>query len=112
MEEETDGGTTSKMLNGSTKNNSAKKTREDVLIDLTELDNLNSTSCDDSSKIPTGDESFSTKLPNGDETFSALALRTPSTSAAENGRIFGTTGYSNLDDSGEFTMPHVDDVTG
>ena len=89
------------MLNAPTIKDSTKKTREDVLIDLTDLENLNSTNCDDSTKMPTGDE-----------TFSALALRTPSTSAAENGRILGTTAYSNLDDSGEFTMPHVDDVTG
>ena len=92
----------------STKSESTKKTREDCLIDLTELENLNSTTCVDQNgrKTPTPTSKV-------DETFSALALRTPSTmknGCVENGLICDT--FNSLDDSGEFTMPHVDDVTG
>ena len=79
---------------------SSKKSREDCLIDLTEFENLNSTTADEK--------------PTVDETFSDLALRTPKTSVDENGRPFdqtGATAFCNLDDSGEFTMPHTEDAS-
>ncbi len=91
-----------------TKSESTKKTREDCLIDLTELDNLNSTTCVDDNGRTTPPTTS-----KADETFSALALRTPSTvknGCVENGLICDA--FNSLDDSGEFTMPHVEDATG
>lgn len=76
------------------------KAKVDCLIDLTEMENLNSTSIGDA---PVKNATMTT----GDETFSELALRTPSKNVLENGSLLKNgVAYNALEDSGEFTLPH------
>ena len=94
-----------------------KKSGDDYLIDLTEMENLNSTTADENG-APAASSSASTarKMSAAEETFTTLALRTPT--SVVNGesvcRSFDGTGasaFGSLDDSGEFTVPHGTDAT-
>ena len=84
------------------------------MIDLTELENLNSTTVDDNGAPVPASSSSARKTSAADETFSTLALRTPTSVGDSICRTFdqtGATAFGSLDDSGEFAVPHGTDAT-